>query len=157
VGERTEWPFILRITRQHEDVTLKDHEGENVTLPAIKSVSIGGKPIVIDDRMQIVRAESLNRKGVSGDALDVISVVDELLAVSDRATYVLTTPAVGFEVTITNEISDLVEMQDIYLTSGLDKLRETLPGYWKYDGAVLAGVALVVSWRKKNTPTAKGA
>jgi hypothetical protein len=155
-SEQTEWPFRLRVVSHTRDSTLKDHAGQDVTLPAIKSVSIGGKPIKIENPKELIRTEVLNRRGSDGDTLDVVSVVEELLGITDRTNYIHTTPAVGLSVTIVNEISDILEVQDIYLSSGRDKLSATLPDHWDYDGAVMPGIALLVSWRKKEPPPTAG-
>jgi hypothetical protein len=137
------------------NATVETAEGTAVQLPRMRSMQVGGAPIVIENPQEVLFNTRLEKMESDHEALAVYSVAEELYPKIGQATYILTVPCVGLEVMVLNELHDEVEVKEVYLTGGwVDKLKkQQSPDTWACEDGVLPGTVLVVGWVPIPTPT----
>jgi hypothetical protein len=148
----TTYLIRARMVSHVEDQEVKDEKNSIIVLPRITEVKIGGHEVPITGRMtQFSESVKLPKMDSEDQAIDIVIGAEEIFEKRDRTLYVVTEMAIGPEITVTNELSSEIEVQfdKLYLTSGTERLRETTPTNKRFDGGVLPGSAIVLSWRPR--------
>ncbi len=143
--------FALRIQVEtlEEAITVTDESGKAVHLPGIRTVKVGDKDISFEPGKSLETAVCLH--ATPGDT-DVRTSAEELFDLNDRALYIITMPCLGLELSVVNQVPDIIELQKdgVFLTGGwVDKLHRTQETLWETHEAILPGTVLVVSWKPR--------
>jgi hypothetical protein len=162
-GGQINYPVTINVLSHTGEHNLRDSNGEPLTLPRIREVSVNRVPVTLtnDQRASYSKTEALPKMDKETQAWEIYSEVEEVSTMTDRALYILAAPCYGLELQVINQIPALVTLQEdnVYLTSGRERLRLTTPQKWTCDGGILSGSALSLSWKvvaKKNVTSPKG-
>jgi hypothetical protein len=140
----------MEVISHSPDYIVSTSDGVPLTLPRICTVLVNGERVEITERMTFKHMLTLPRMDNANDAWEVFSEAEELLEVTDRVLYILSTPCYNLELNIVNESKDLIEVQEVSITSAHQKLKEIVPGAtWACESGLLSGTALVVSWKPR--------
>jgi hypothetical protein len=130
------------------EITLTGKGGNSVVLPRICEVVINGVDYAIgpEKRTHFSQAITLPKMTSEADAWGVRSEVEGVSLETDRVLYSLSAPCYGLEVHVINQLPELLQVSNVYLTSNTP-LRPTTKDKWSCDAGLLPGTALSVSWR----------
>ncbi len=158
-GAPVSYNVTVTVISHTPDHTLKTHVGQHdKILPAICKLSVDKKEVAITNRINLSHTITLPRMMTDHETIEVFSEVEEMLEVSDRAIYVLKEPCFDLELTVINQNQDQIEVKtdQVLITSGAERLRETTPGTWFAEGGVLPGTALLVPWNPSKAQVGQG-
>jgi hypothetical protein len=158
-GAEIENSIPLRLYDPNGDRVLSTAEGRKITLPRICELKVGKVPVPIsaEQRTSLVHTIKLPKMEIEADALEVYSEVEGLQFVNDRALYSQSSPCFDLELSVINEVPNLVQIQaeNVYLSTGEERLYQKTSSRWVCEGGLMPGTALSVSWRAQTKAEAQ--
>lgn len=148
-GDALEYPLKFTVKSHTEDRPFTLPNGLPVVLPRIVEVRVRQKKCDLDDSSRLQFKETVPLPAMSSEAQswEVYSDIEEVLKTSDRTLYVQTAPCTGIDVLVINNSKKVNVLRDnVYLTSGTERLVSSMDGRWSYDGGLLSGTGLSVAW-----------
>jgi hypothetical protein len=150
-GGQVENTIPLRVYDPNGDRELTTTTGSKVKLPRICELKVNkvAVPITEAKRVALDHTVKLPKMEAESEALEVFSEVEGLALLNDRALFSQSAPCYDLELSIVNEIPELVKIREdnVYLSTAEDRLYQKTANRWTCEGGLLTGSALSISWR----------
>lgn len=133
--------------------------GEHLSFPRHEFLSVRGVKVTVKEKGSLLLEHPIEL--MKGESCEIIHTTYEILSATDEAYYVQRTPVIGFEVTVSNRITNRTLIDKVYLSHPEREKFFQRPAHgddqvWAFpDKAILPGQMFAVRWKEKPPPASK--